>query len=104
MIDRGDLSKDIGLENVPIAQREIFKKKKKFKKVNVFVATNFLESMVENAQPSRAEINDIYNSIEIGCNGLVLASETAIGKYPESCIKFIKKIIKVFKKQKSYKF
>ena len=78
--------------------------KKKIKKVNVFVATNFLESMVENAQPSRAEINDIYNSIEIGCNGLVLASETAIGKYPESCIKFIKKIIKVFKKQKSYKF
>ena len=104
LIDRGDLSKDIGLENVPIAQREIFKKKKKFKKVNVFVATNFLESMVENAQPSRAEINDIYNSLEIGSNGLVLASETAIGKYPESCVKFIKKIIKVFKKQKLYNF
>ena len=60
--------------------------------------------MVENAQPSRAEINDIYNSLEIGCNGLVLASETAIGKYPESCIKFIKKIIKVLKNRNLINF
>ena len=97
LIDRGDLSKDIKIENVPIIQRKIINNAKKSKK-NVYVATNFLESMILNSYPTRAEVNDIYNTIEMGAKGLVLAAETAIGKNPIECVKILKKIIKVFKK------
>ena len=99
LIDRGDLSKDIGIENVPYAQRLIFKKLKKFKKVKIAVATNFLESMITNPFPTRAEVNDIYNSLEMGASSLVLAGETAMGKYPIECVELLSKIIKVFKKK-----
>lgn len=98
LIDRGDLSKDIGIENVPIAQREVFKIKKKFKNIKVSVATNYLESMIDKPFPTRAEVNDIFNALEMGSNGLVLAAETAIGKYPTECVNLIRKIIKVYKK------
>ena len=97
LIDRGDLSKDIKIENVPIVQRKIIHEANKSKK-NVYVATNFLESMILNSYPTRAEVNDIYNTIEMGAKGLVLAAETAIGKNPVECVKILKKIIKVFKK------
>ena len=99
LIDRGDLSKDIGIENVPLAQREVFKIKKKFKNVKVSIATNFLESMIYKPYPTRAEVNDIFNALEMGSNGLVLAAETAIGKYPMECVNLIRKIIKVYKKK-----
>ena len=97
LIDRGDLSKDIKLETIPIVQRNLFKLKKKFKDKKMFVATNLLESMLEKNYPTRGEINDIYNSLEMGANGLVLAAETAIGKYPKEAVIFLQKIIKVFK-------
>ena len=64
----------------------------------MFVATNLLESMIENNYPTRGEANDIYSSLEMGANGLVLAAETAIGKHPISCVKFIKEMILSFKK------
>ena len=100
MIDRGDLSKDIGIENIPITQRHIFKKSKKYNNVKVGVATNFLESMIKNPYPTRAEANDIYNSLEMGASALVLAGETAMGKYSIESVKFLSKIIKVFKNNK----
>ncbi len=98
LIDRGDLSKDVGITNIPLVQRNIFKISKKFKKAKVAVATNFLESMIDNAYPTRAEVNDIYNALEMGANGLVLAAETAIGKYPKECVDLLLEIIKVYKK------
>ena len=100
LIDRGDLSKDIGIENVPIAQRLIFKRSKKYKNVKIAVATNFLESMITKPFPTRAEVNDIYNSLEMGASALVLAGETAMGKHPIKCIELLNKIITVFKKRK----
>ena len=98
LIDRGDLSKDVKIENIPLVQRKIIALGKK-KKKNVYVATNFLESMIINSYPTRAEVNDIYNTIEMGAEGLVLAAETAIGKNPKECVEILKKIIKVFKKK-----
>ncbi len=98
LIDRGDLSKSIKIENIPITQRHILKKSKKYKNKNIYIATNFLETMLYNKSPTRAEVNDIYNSIEMGSKGLVLAAETAIGKYPEKSVMFLKKMIKVYKK------
>ena len=97
LIDRGDLSKDISIEYVPIAQRKILTNASKLRK-NIYVATNFLETMIQNVTPTRGEVNDIYNTLELGAKGLVLAAETAIGKYPEECINVLKKIIKTFLK------
>lgn len=96
LIDRGDLSKEVDIENIPIFQRKIIKHVKKYKKKEVFVATNLLESMIKNSYPTRAEANDIFNCLEMGSNGLVLAAETAIGSHPEKAISFLKKVIKKF--------
>ena len=100
LIDRGDLSKEVKLENIPIIQRKLFKIKNKFEDKNLFVATNLLESMIDKNYPNRGEANDIFNLLELGSNGLVLAAETAIGKYPHDTVIFLKKMIKVFKKYK----
>jgi pyruvate kinase len=97
LIDRGDLSKDISIHKIPETQRAIIKIKKSHKNKKVFIATNLLESMIENNYPTRAEANDIYSCIEMGADGLVLAAETAIGKNPIQCIKFIKEMINQFK-------
>jgi len=99
LIDRGDLSKDISVEMLPAIQRKILKIAK-IKNKKVYVATNFLESMVKNKYPNRGEANDIYNTLETGAAGLVLAAETAIGKYPEECVVFLKKMIKTYLKFK----
>ncbi len=97
LIDRGDLSKDIKIETIPATQRTILKKAKAHNK-NVFIATNFLESMIENNYPTRAEINDIFNAFETGAAGIVLAAETAIGKYPTQCINLVHRIFSQFRK------
>ena len=54
--------------------------------------------MLEKPYPTRAEVNDIYNSLEMGADGLALAAETAVGKYPIECVKFLKSMIETFKK------
>ena len=99
LIDRGDLSKDISIEQTPIAQRKITNLGKKMNK-NIYVATNFLESMILNNLPTRGEVNDIYTTLENGAKGLVLAAETAIGKNPKECVRTLQKIIKIFNKNK----
>ena len=100
LIDRGDLSKEISIENIPFVQRKILKTSKQFKNKNIYIATNFLESMILNKYPTRGEANDIYNSLEMGAKGLVLAAETALGKYPEKTVNFLKKKIKSYNKKK----
>lgn len=96
LIDRGDLSKDISIYKIPEMQRKLINIKKKYKNKKIFVATNLLESMTENSYPTRAEANDVYSCIEMGADGLVLAAETAIGKNPIECVKFIKEMINQF--------
>ena len=98
LIDRGDLSKETSIEKIPGYQRKITRDvKSKGKKI--YVATNFLESMIHKSFPTRAEVNDIYSSLEMGANGLVLAAETAIGKYPSKSVDFLLKIINIYKKE-----
>ena len=93
LIDRGDLSKEVPLEFIPKMQKKIIHTSSRFK-VPVYVATNLLESMVKSPEPTRAEINDIYNTLLDGASGLVLAAETAIGKYPNRCIDMVIKVAK----------
>ena len=81
LIDRGDLSREVPLENIPLLQKAIIRKANQAK-VPVNVATNLLESMLINRKPTRAELNDIINTLLDGADGLVLAAETAIGKHP----------------------
>ena len=92
LIDRGDLSRQVQIEKIPFLQRLIIKKAHT-SKVPVFVATNLLESMVATKDPTRAEVNDVVSSLLMGADGLVLAAETAIGKYPIEAVEMIKRLI-----------
>ena len=93
LLDRGDLSRYIAVEKIPLIQMNLLKKSKKINKP-MYVATNLLESMVNKPYPTRAESNDIFFTLFSGSKGLVLAAETAIGKYPAECVLFIKRCIK----------
>ena len=95
LIDRGDLSRYVRIEKIPLAQRYICNVAKQ-NKTPVYVATNLLESMVKNTQPTRAESNDIFTTLENGADGLVLAAESAIGSYPVLSAQFLKDCINVF--------
>jgi len=100
LIDRGDLSREIAVEKIPIAQKIIINNANKLEK-KTYVATNLLESMVSTPTPTRAEINDVYNTLLDGASGLVLAAETAIGQYPIECVRMISQVISEFKRFRS---
>lgn len=96
LIDRGDLSREVPIERLPITQKQIIQTTKKVG-TPVYVATNLLESMVVSPVPTRAEINDIYNTLLDGADGLVLAAETAIGEHPVACAAMIRRLIQQFR-------
>lgn len=95
LIDRGDLSREEDIEKIPYIQKAIIKKANK-RKIPVYIATNLLESMVSGRNPTRAEMNDIANTLCDGADGLVLAAETAIGRYPVNCARMVAKSVKQF--------
>jgi pyruvate kinase len=95
LIDRGDLSREVPIENMPAVQKSIIERAKACG-TRTYVATNLLESMTSSPSPTRAEINDIYNTLADGADGLVLAAETAIGKYPVNCARMVVKVIRQF--------
>jgi len=92
LIDRGDLSRQVPLEQIPAYQKDIIRRVKAIGRA-VFVATNLLESMVHSSVPTLAEINDIYNTLDDGADGLVLAAETAVGKFPVQCVGMVMRVI-----------
>ena len=91
LIDRGDLSKEVPIVKIPFLQKIILHKAHK-KATGVFVATNLLETMIENKNPTRAEVHDTMATIMDGAYGLTLAAETAIGRYPMECINMINRL------------
>lgn len=93
LIDRGDLSRQVPLELLPRAQKKLIQRARAVD-TPVYVATNLLESMVSAPYPTRAEVNDIYNTLEDGADGLVLAAETAVGKYPIRCASMVNMVIR----------
>ena len=97
LIDRGDLSREVPIEKIPVTQKLITTEANKLG-VKLYVATNLLESMVNKPSPTRAEVNDVYNTLSQGADGLVLAAETAIGDYPVECAKMIDRIINEYHK------
>jgi len=97
LIDRGDLSREVPLESIPFLQKAIIRKANIAKKP-VNVATNLLESMLVNRKPTRAELNDIINTLIDGANGLVLAAETAIGDHPVGAVDMVLTLIEHFRR------
>ena len=98
LIDRGDLSRDVPLTKISFAQSYILEIAKSLK-VPAYVATNLVESMIDNSEPTRAEVNDIVHTLESGASGLVLAAETAIGTHPVECVRIISNFLKVVDKK-----
>lgn len=95
LIDRGDLSKEESIVNIPFLQKMIIKKANQLKK-EVYVATNLLESMITSKSPTRAEVNDVINTLIDGADGLVLAAETSVGLHPVGSVTFIHSLIKQY--------
>jgi len=93
LIDRGDLSTEVGLENIPSYQKHILSIAR-VHGVKTFLATQFLKNMEHNPIPSIPEIIDLYNTITEGIYGIQLSEETAVGKHPYSCIQLVRNMLK----------
>ena len=92
LIDRGDLSRDVPLTKIPFAQSHILHTASR-SATPVYVATNLLETMVQKAEPTRAEVHDVVKTLEDGAAGLVLAAEAAIGRNPANCVRVLSNLI-----------
>jgi pyruvate kinase len=95
LIDRGDLSREVPIEHVPIYQKHIIRCANALN-TPVYVATNLLESMLVKRTPTLAEANDIVNTLYDGAHGLVLAAETAIGQHPVESVEMVIRILEAF--------
>ena len=92
MVARGDLAAEVSSEVVPIVQRKIIGLCQKYNKISI-VATQMMVSMVEDPEPTRAEVNDIATAVILGSDCLMLSEETAIGKYPVEAVSAMKRVI-----------
>lgn len=91
LLARGDLGIAFPVSDIPILQRKIIKKCIKKGKPSI-VATQLMESMINNPIPTRAEVTDVSNAIIEGTDALLLTGETAVGKYPIKTISFTKEV------------
>ena len=92
MVARGDLGIEIPSEEVPLIQKKIVYLAKRHR-IPVIIATQMMESMIDSIKPSRAEVNDVANSVMDGADAIMLSAETSIGKYPAEVVTQISKII-----------
>lgn len=92
MVARGDLGVEVPMQGVPLIQKMIVNKCHKAAKP-VVIATQMMESMMENMSPTRAEVNDVANSVLDGADAVMLSGETSVGKYPVEVIEAMSKII-----------
>ncbi|MCQ2957914.1 MAG: pyruvate kinase [Candidatus Gastranaerophilales bacterium] len=93
MVARGDLGIELSPEQVPVVQKLIVKKAEEARKVCI-VATQMLETMIEQPIPTRAEASDVANAIIDGTDAVMLSAETASGKYPILAVQTMSKIAK----------
>ncbi len=98
MVARGDLGVEMKMQEVPVIQKSIV-----LKCINagkpVIVATQMMETMIQNAVPTRAEVNDIANAVFDGADALMLSAETSVGAYPIEAVKMMSNIIAEVEKQ-----
>ena len=92
MVARGDLAVEAGAEVVPIVQRQIISLCRKYGKLSI-VATQMMGSMVDNPEPTRAEVSDVSTAVIIGADAVMLSDETANGSYPIETVKAMRDVI-----------
>jgi pyruvate kinase len=92
MVARGDLGVEIPMQDVPILQKQIIHKCQENAKP-VIIATQMMESMIENVAPTRAEVTDVANAVMDGADAVMLSGETSVGKHPVEVISAMGKII-----------
>ncbi|PQJ79793.1 pyruvate kinase [Polaribacter porphyrae] len=93
MVARGDLGVEIPMQEVPLIQKKLVRRAKRAR-IPVIIATQMMETMIENSVPTRAEVNDVANSIMDGADAVMLSGETSVGKHPVRVIQKMSEIIK----------
>ena len=93
MVARGDLGLEIPAEEVPLNQKLLVSKAKKARKP-IIIATQMMESMIDSLTPSRAEVNDVANSVMDGADAVMLSGETSVGQFPVEVVNTMEKIIR----------
>jgi len=93
MVARGDLGVEVPAQEVPLIQKQLVRRAKRAR-IPVIIATQMMESMITSLTPSRAEVNDVANSVMDGADAVMLSGETSVGQYPVQVIQKMASILK----------
>jgi pyruvate kinase len=93
MVARGDLGVEVPAEEVPLIQKQLVLVAKKAR-IPAIIATQMMETMIDSLTPTRAEVNDVANSVMDGADAVMLSGETSVGKYPVEVIQTMSNILK----------